>query len=491
MTAKNQQVQNSIIYMFPMISGSLLPFITLPIFTRILTKEDYGALALANIYAILATGIANFGMSVGFERNYFQFRDDKKKMAQLLYSTLSFVLTIFLLLAGITYVLRAKISTLFIGSPSSGNLVFWAFCGHFFFTIAIQFYLIFYKNAERATDFSLYTIASGVMNFLISLFLVAGLRTGIIGIVYSQLISGALIFVILSYKFLKIFPLSLNKAIFMESFRISYPLTPRVFLGVIGTQFDTFMINLLATLGGAGLYHIGRKISEVIFAFMNSLENVFQPQVYKRMFDLKEKGGESIGTYLTPFIYISISLALAVSLFAEELIFVLTPKSYHEAANIVVILSMYYGFLFFGKIVGPQLIFKKKTHITSLLTFVIIGINVALNIPLIMKFGAIGAAWGTFLSGMISGFICIIISQRYYRINWETAKIGAIFFIFFGSAILLTVFNYFAVDYLIKLLFKALALIGYGCLGIKLKIISKENIVLVKNIIIFKRAATA
>lgn len=489
MTAKKQQVQNSIIYMFPMISGSLLPLITLPIFTRILTKEDYGALALANIYAILATGIANFGMSVGFERNYFQFRDDKKKMAQLLYSTLSFVLTIFLLLAGTTYVLRAKISTLLIGSPSSGNLVFWAFCGHFFFTIAIQFYLIFYKNAERATDFSLYSIASGVMNFLISLFLVAGLRTGIIGIV-DQLISGALIFVILSYKFLKIFPLSLNKAIFMESFRISYPLTPRVFLGVIGTQFDTFMINLLATLGGAGLYHIGRKMSEVIFAFMNSLENVFQPQVYKRMFDLKEKGGESIGMYLTPFIYLSISLALAVSLFAEELIFVLTPKSYHEAVNIVVILSMYYGFLFFGKIVGSQLIFKKKTHITSLLTFVTIGINVALNIPLIMKFGAVGAAWGTFLSGMISGFICIIISQRYYHINWETAKVGAIFFIFFGTSLLLTIFNHFAVDYLIKLLFKALALIGYGCLGIKLKIISKENIVLVKNIIIFKRAAT-
>ena len=89
--------------------GSLLPFITLPIFTRILTPEDYGLLALAMIYAIVMSGLANFGVSLAFERNYFQYRDNPEKLAQLLYSSLVFAMTNFALLTGITYLFKKNI----------------------------------------------------------------------------------------------------------------------------------------------------------------------------------------------------------------------------------------------------------------------------------------------------------------------------------------------------------------------------------------------
>ena len=61
-------------------------------------------------------------------------------------------------------------------------------------------------------------------------------------------------------------------------------------------------------------------------------------------------------------------MALCVALFSEELITVLTPVSYHGAIPIITILSMYMGFLFFGKITGTQLIYSKKTFISSFLT---------------------------------------------------------------------------------------------------------------------------
>ena len=54
---------------------NIFPFITMPILTRILTKEDYGILALAHIYAILTTGLTNLGLSVIYERNYFQYKN--------------------------------------------------------------------------------------------------------------------------------------------------------------------------------------------------------------------------------------------------------------------------------------------------------------------------------------------------------------------------------------------------------------------------------
>ncbi len=69
MTNKEQQIKNSFIYFLPVISGTVLPFSALSIFTRILTREDYGVLALAQIYAIFVSGMANFGMTAAYDRN--------------------------------------------------------------------------------------------------------------------------------------------------------------------------------------------------------------------------------------------------------------------------------------------------------------------------------------------------------------------------------------------------------------------------------------
>jgi len=489
MINKEQQIKNSFVYLMPIISGTVLSLFTLSIFTRILTKEDYGVLALAQVYAVFVSGLANFGMTAAYDRNYFQYSSNSLETAKLLYSILLFVILNFLFLAGLTFVFRGTLSKLIIGSAENGNILFWAFCAQFFTGIS-YYYLTYFKNSEIAKDFAVYTIALSIINLIISVFLVAYLRIGVIGLVYAQLCSGAIIFSVLSYKFTTTLKPSFSKSIFIESLKISYPLTPRIFLGVIGTQFDKYMIGLLATVGGVGIYSIGQRVSNSIFIFMTAIQNVFSPQVYKKMFDMKEKGGEAIGKYLTPFAYVSISVALLVSLLSEEIISILTPPSYHGAIDIVIILSIFYGFLFFGKLNGNQLIFTKKTHITSLLTMVSIGLNVGINIPFITKWGAVGAAWGTLLAGLISGLISFAVSQYYYEIKWEYKKIGAIFFIFFASAILMILMRRFSVAYEFRLIFKCMAIFSHVCLGIKLKVITSENYMLIKNMIPLRRIVT-
>jgi O-antigen/teichoic acid export membrane protein len=239
------------------------------------------------------------------------------------------------------------------------------------------------------------------------------------------------------------------------------------------------MIGLLNTVGGVGVYNIGQKVANVVFTYMTAIQNVFSPQVYKRMFERGEDGGESVGRYLTPFLYVSISIGLMISLFSEEIISILTPKSYHGAIDIVAILSMLYGAYFFGK--QPQLIFAKKTYIISILTPVSIGLNIMINIPFIHKWGAIGAAWGTLLAGVISGTISFIISQRYYNIGWEYGKIASIFLIFFGSAATMILLRNIGISYGVRVIVKLISLVIYLYLGMKLNILTKQNYLLVKK----------
>lgn len=485
MANKEQQVKNSLIYLLPIIIGSLLLFITLPIFTRILTKEDYGVLALAQVYAIFFSGLANFGMTAAYDRNYFEYRRNVLETAELLYSILLFVILNFLILAGLTYIFRGTLAELIIGSAEHGKILFWALCAQFFTSVS-YYYLTYFKNSEAAREFVLYTIVSAFINLVISLFLVAYLRIGVIGLIYAQLCAGIVVFCILTYNFTKSLPLSLSKTKLKKALRIAYPLTPRIFLGIINTQFDKYMIGLLASVGGVGIYSIGQKVSSTIFTYMTSIQNVFSPQVYQKMFDLKDRGGEAIGKYLTPFAYVCIFFALLVSVFSEEVIWILIPASFHGAIDIVAILAMYYGFLFFGKLTGNQLIFMKKTHITSLLTIISIAINVGLNIPFIMKWGAIGAAWATSLAGLISGGISLGVAQNYYEIKWEYKKIGSIYFIFFASAILVILLRYFMIDYPIRLIIKFVFIASYIYLGMKIRVITVENYKLVKKMFQFK-----
>ena len=315
MLNKTKQIRNSFIYMIPLGLASLLPLITIPIFTRILSPEDYGILALTMIYGVFMSGIANFATSMGFERNYFKYQDNPEQLAQLLFSCLVFVFANFTLLFIITYLFKENISELFTGSAKYGNMIIAAFAGQFFFVTINNFFFIYFKNVENATIYSKYKIYNALINFSLSMFLVAYLQIGIIGIIIAQLITGIILFIILSFSFLIKFHFSINKDILVESLKFSYPLVPKIFLNLFGSQFDKYMIGLLATIEGVGIYHIGRKISDLLFTFITVLQNVFQPQVYQRMFNKKR---DSIAKYLMPFLYLSTFSSLIVALFCHE-----------------------------------------------------------------------------------------------------------------------------------------------------------------------------
>lgn len=478
MTDKKHQIKNSLIYIFPLLLGSLIPILTMPIYTRILTREDFGVYALAQVYAIFISGIANFGLTTGYERNFFQYEDLKDK-SSLLYSTLVFVFFFLILFIFLTYLLRGYLAKLVIRSPIYGDILFWSLC-----SVGISglknYFMIYFKNTENAKAFAGYTIKELFLNAVLTIFLVAYLKIGVIGLVWGQLLASLVIFVMLSYKFLKIYPFIFNWQILRDSLKISYPLTPRIFLGIIGNQFDKYMIGLMSTIGGVGIYSIGQKISNSVFTFMTAVQNVYSPQVYKKMFALGEKGGKDIGSYLTPFAYFSVFFALIISFFSEEGLILLIPESYHGAIDIIIILSMFYSILFFGK--QPQLIYAKKTYMTSVLSIISIALNILINIPFIIKWGAIGAAWGTLLAGLISGSIAFYISQHYYEIKWEYKKIGCIFLFFFIAAILLIIMRNTGIEYIFRLIFKIVFLFFYLYIGIKFEIINRENYNLFKDI---------
>ena len=65
------EVRKSVVFLTPIVGGNLVALVTLPIFLLFLTPEDYGHLALATAYASVVVGLFQFGLAIGFEREFF------------------------------------------------------------------------------------------------------------------------------------------------------------------------------------------------------------------------------------------------------------------------------------------------------------------------------------------------------------------------------------------------------------------------------------
>ena len=160
---KELQIKNSIIYLIPMIVKNLLPFITIPIFTRILLPKDYGHLAISMIFATLFSGLANFGLTSIYDRSYFEYKKNLKESSQLLFSILLYLIISFVIFLIFTYYFKLSISNFLFNSFEFGDLIFWTLFGQLFISIN-YYYLAFYKNSENAKQYSLYTIIISILN---------------------------------------------------------------------------------------------------------------------------------------------------------------------------------------------------------------------------------------------------------------------------------------------------------------------------------------
>ena len=78
-------------YLIPFSLKSLIPIITLPIFTRYLNSNDFGLYALSIFFGTFLSGIANFGLLVVYERNFFESKKDKHPV-NLLFTNINFII---------------------------------------------------------------------------------------------------------------------------------------------------------------------------------------------------------------------------------------------------------------------------------------------------------------------------------------------------------------------------------------------------------------
>jgi O-antigen/teichoic acid export membrane protein len=456
--------------------GGLLAIALMSIAARYLLPEELGWFILAQVYSLIAVGIANLGVLTGYERNFFTYEKDVEKSAQLISSSLLFVLINLLVLLSVIYFYQADITRLIIADNAPNEILFIVLCGSAIASLT-QYYLTFLKNSSLAKRFMQFSLLQIFINFSIALFLLSTTSLKSLSLAYAWFFSNAILLTLLVVVYKKLLT-TYSTTLLKEVLSISLPLTPRVFFGFINTQFDKIMLGMIASTGLVAIYNIGQMIALTVFQFMTAMGRVFQPEVYRKLHANKQHTHtDEINNYILPFFYISIFVALLIAVFAKEFMLLFFPAEYSGASIVIIVLSIYYAALFFGKITGNQLIYAKKTHLTSALMLVGIVFNVALNIPFIIKWGMLGAAWATTISGVMMGFVTYFVAQKYVKIVWQWRTFWSIYAVFsLAVAFAFIESQYLNMSYYWAIIIKLLLIMLYFTLGFKLQVVTVEKV---------------
>ena len=172
----------------------------------------------------------------------------------------------------------------------------------------------------------------------------------------------------------------------------SIPLLPHFLTRIVLNHSDTLMIKALCGESAAGIYNLAHSLAWMLTLVTNALLNTINPWIFQR---IRERTFDKIGgaVYLTSALVAGAGLCLTCV--APEAVRIFAPAEYHGAVWLIppLVASVFFTYLY-SLFSDFEYYYEAKANI--LLASVIGGVlNIALNYVFIGRYGYVAAGWTT------------------------------------------------------------------------------------------------
>lgn len=367
-------------------------FFTMPIFTNLMTTEQYGLFSIyqswMGILVIFTTLNLQYGVFNNAMIKYKERRDEYISAMQGLVLVLN---TAFLLI----YLLFHKQLNVLFGLSTMIMLAM-------FLEMALSPAFGFWSGKKRFEyryrEVIAVTLAMSFVNPIIGVAAVMlSDNKGEVKIIASVLVNAVFYIVIFVRN------LSRGRTLYVREFwkyalGFHLPLIPYYLSQTIFNQSDRIMINNMVGTDKAAIYSVMYTCSVVITFAINAINNAFVPWTYERLADKDYKRLGKISNALSVFIG---SILLMVMLVAPEIITIMAADEYYEGIWTMppIICSLY--FLFQSQLFINVEFFEEKKNYLVLGSAISAIINIGLNYLLIPIYGYIVAGYTTLIAYII------------------------------------------------------------------------------------------
>ena len=221
------------------------------------------------------------------------------------------------------------------------------------------------------------------------------------------------------------------------------PLIPHYLSQTVLNSADRIMIKNMIGDSEAGIYSLAYSVSLIMTLFNTALMQTISPWMYQRIKEKKERSIAPVA-YITLILIASVNLLLI--LLAPESVTVFAPNAYHKAIWVIPPVAMSVYFMYSYDLFAKFAFYYEKTKFIMVASVMGAVLNIILNYVFIHLFGYLAAGYTTLLCYIVYAIAHYLFMRKVCRCFCEDKQpydpkiifIISFIFVFTGFLLMIT-----------------------------------------------------
>ncbi|WP_285765455.1 oligosaccharide flippase family protein [Peribacillus sp. SI8-4] len=403
--------KNSLIFTVGNISSAAISFLLIPLFTHVLSTEEYGLIDFIILTITVLIPLVSFNIVEAIIRFGLDGHYDNKRVFS---TSIGIFLTVFLLLA----IIAISITSFFTIPFNIYMIVIMLFF--------VTLYRIIHEFSRANDQLMLYAFADVLYSVFFAVFniiLIAYYDFGINGYFISYTSAHILcaVFLLIFGKLYKHFSFSYIDFKYVKEFiRFCLPLIPSSIAWMATNISNRYLITYFSGFLSLGVYSVANKFPILLSNFYNIFAKAWQISSVQE-FNKKDTDifYSRVFNSLTRFIFLII---IVINAFINIIVHFFIGSEYKEVIYFIPVLLLGFSFYIFSSFLGTIYTASKKTNGALKTMLVSALVNLIANLILIPIYGAIAVTVSTLLSYFVLFFYRFNDTKKVIYIRIETTS---------------------------------------------------------------------
>jgi len=201
-------------------------------------------------------------------------------------------------------------------------------------------------------------------------------------------------------------------------FSHSFPIAFTSLLAMIYMRIDQVMLHKMATDSVLGQYVAAVRVSELFEMLPAALMMTLAPILAVSVAD-SQKFRAYTDRAFRYFMIAACGLCVIVTVGSRLIVHILYGKQFVPAGPLLAVLIWSEIAVFFATVVGNVMVVRNQQNLLPIPTLAGAAINIALNLVLIPRYAAMGAAWATLISYTIAWMVVLLFFGAMRPVIWQ------------------------------------------------------------------------
>jgi len=199
--------------------------------------------------------------------------------------------------------------------------------------------------------------------------------------------------------------------------KFSIPQTLTSITGFSGAYLDTLLLGRLSLAGEIGIYSLSLRTAAISLIFIEAFNSIFSPLIAELLGRKEYKELEVLFKVITRWVLtLSLPIFMIIFLFPKELLGIF-GGGFTAGSSVLMVLAIGRLVALGTGPVGWLIVMAGYTKLIFLIRLAVLFVSLTLNLVLIPKYGALGAAWACCISVFANNLAGVTAVYYIFRIH--------------------------------------------------------------------------